>query len=255
MIFKLFAKKTFLDAEIEAWLLDGYGWLMRNLGGMERISSSPLATPNRDFFPRTEAKGRALGSHIFDCVRSGMGMQDWYVALEPFKRPPSMAGMGIGTWESSGAAGTFEWDGNKVIIRYADDLVSQPHQLVATFAHELSHYLTGSISEQMPGGEEAHELLTDLCVAYAGFGVFGANAAFHFQQFSDGNMQGWSSSRSGYLSERSWAFALAIFIALKGLPSDVADRWLKDGLVRQVKAASKYLAANPGLLEPLRAIP
>ncbi|MBX3480376.1 MAG: hypothetical protein KF842_08245 [Caulobacter sp.] len=255
MIFKLFAKQTFLDAEIEAWLLDGYGWLMRNLGGMERISASPLAMPNRDFFPPTKAKGRALGTHIFDCVRSGMGMQDWYVSLEPFKRAPSLAGLSYGTFESGGANGAFEWDGNKVIISYADDLISQPHQLVATFAHELSHYLTGSVSEQMPGGEEAHELLTDLCVAYAGFGVFGANAAFHFQQFSDGQSQGWSSSRSGYLSERSWAFALAVFIALKGLPADSADRWLKDGLVRQVKAASKYLAANPGLLEPLRAIP
>ncbi len=255
MIFKLFAKKTFLDAEIEAWMLDGYGWLMRNLGGMERIALSPLATPNRDFFPPTQAKGRALGAHIFDCVRSSMGMQDWYVSLEPFKRAPSLAGLSYGTIESGGANGTFHWDGNKVVISYADDLVAQPHQLVATFAHELSHYLTGSVSEQMPGDEDAHELLTDLCVAYTGFGIFGANAAFHFEQFSDGQSQGWSSQRSGYLSERSWAFALAVFIALKGLPIDSAERWLKDSLVRQAREASKYLATNPGLLEPLRAIP
>jgi hypothetical protein len=256
MILKLF-DRTFLDRDLESWMIDAYAWLMRGLGGTGRIAATTLAVPSKDFFPPTEAKGHERGRHIFDCVRSAMGMDDWYVSLEPFKRPPRAARVGE-FWHVQGGAqpqGTFQWDGNRVIIRYADDLIDQPHQLVATFAHELSHYLVGSVSEQMPGGEEAHELLTDLCVAYAGFGIFGANAAFSFSQHGDAFSQGWQSQRSGYLSERSWAFALAIFLSLRGLPPDAADRWLKDGLVRQVRDANRYLAKKTTLLEPLKAIP
>jgi hypothetical protein len=124
---------------------------------------------------------------------------------------------------------------------------------VAVFAHELAHYLLATIAEPLPGGEEVHELATELAVAYAGMGILAANAAFAFEQFQDGMTQGWSSSRSGYFSERSWAFALAVFLILTGRRGQ-ADPWLKPTLRDMVRAADRYLDKRPALLAPLQAI-
>ncbi|MNO06560.1 hypothetical protein D3C81_2283790 [compost metagenome] len=60
------------------------------------------------------------------------------------------------------------------------------------------------------------------------------------------------SSRSGYLSPRSWAFALAVFAALKADDGDM-DRWLKPEVAQLRKAASRYLERYPIILEGLRA--
>ncbi len=79
----------------------------------------------------------------------------------------------------------------------------------STLAHELSHYLLATVHAPIPGGNDLNELATEFTVAYCGFGVFGANAAFTFEQHQDNFGQGWSSSRSGYFSERTWAFTIA----------------------------------------------
>ncbi len=135
-------------------------------------------------------------------------------------------------------------------ITYASDLLSQPAALVATLAHELAHYLLATVKEEPPGGLELHELATDLTVAFAGFGVFGANSAFAFEQFGQAGRQGWRSQRRGYLSERTWSLALATFLVLSEQPG-AADQWLKPGVRDMVSEASRYLAKHRNLLEPL----
>jgi hypothetical protein len=99
--------------------------------------------------------------------------------------------------------------------------------------------------------DETHELMTDLAVAYAGLGVFGANSAFSFEQHGDAFSQGWRSRSSGYLSPRSWAFALAVFAELKGNDGGM-DKWLRPELARDRQKAVKYLRKRPELLESLR---
>ncbi len=95
-------------------------------------------------------------------------------------------------------------------------------------------------------------MATDLAVAFRGFGVFGANTAFTFGQHQDAFSQGWASSRNGYLSERSWAFALALFCTLKDKPEPTEH--LKAALVDPTRKAMRYLERNAGLLAPLRDI-
>lgn len=60
-------------------------------------------------------------------------------------------------------------------------------------------------------------------------------------------------SSSGYLSQEQWAFALAVFMALKSDDRQVADQWLEPMLKKMFKQASAYLAANPDLLAGVRA--
>jgi hypothetical protein len=58
--------------------------------------------------------------------------------------------------------------------------------------------------------------MTDLATVYLGMGVFTSSAAYQFKQWTEGNMQGWNSSRQGYLPEPLWGYALARFAQLRG---------------------------------------
>ncbi len=252
----LFGGGRFLDADLEDWQLETWVWLMRHLGGMAHLAGTPLVLPTRDFVPPSGAQGHDKAVHGLTCVKAAMGMGDWDCDLVAVERPaPSQRVGELWHVQTGGAAeGTFEVRGNRVVISYAADLVAHPGRLVPIFAHELAHYLLATVPEPPPGGEEVHELATELAVAYAGMGVLAANAAFSFQQFTDGMSQGWSASRSGYFSERSWAFALAVFLALTGRRG-AADPWLKPTLRDMVRAADRYLEKRPALLAPLRSIP
>jgi len=252
----LFGKSTFLEKELEAWNLETWAWLMRTLGGMARLQRTPLVLASKHFFPPTETEGAERGRYVFDMVRRWMGIGEWACVLESYERPPANAHLGGLAMVKGPSApnGTFRVADGQPVISYALDLVDQPRVLIATLAHELSHYMVAHarLGGSAPGGDEAHELTTELCVAYSGFAVFGANAAFEFEGHHFAGGHGWSSQRRGYFSERSWAFALAVFLALKGEepPASV----LKPSVADLTKAAARYLKRNPGLLEPLRAI-
>jgi hypothetical protein len=249
---RLFAPSRFLDADIEDWVLETWGWLMANLGGMERFQQTPLVTASRECFPPTDTEGHARALYVFEQVKQLMGMQNRPCTLRAFERSPDNHRVGLYAQVQRGgtANGTFQIRDGEVIIRYASDLVTQPRQLIATFAHELSHYLLATIMKPIPGGNDLHELTTELTVAYTGFGIFGANAAFRFEQHQDSFGQGWSASRSGYFSEPTWAFALAMFAHLRQveLPRDQ----LKPSIGDLTRKAGRYLEKRPALLAPLR---
>lgn len=176
----LFGKSRFLDPDVEDWCLEAWGWLLTNLGGMARFQQVSLVTASREFFPPTDTVGHERALYVFDRVRTLMSMRDWPAELEPVQRLE--ARQRIGTYamlqRGSTANGTFRIEDGNVIITYATDLVDDPRKLIATLAHELSHYLLARIRKPIPGGNQLHELATELTVAFTGFGIFGANSAF-----------------------------------------------------------------------------
>ncbi len=144
--------------------------------------------------------------------------------------------------------GTFRLADNEAIVTYDPSNLDEPAKLIATFAHELAHYKLAGIVEEPPGGEAAHEFLTDLTTVYLGFGLFGANCAFSFRQHQDVVSQGWSLSQLGYLGERDWSFAIAVFLALRGETPARLKPFLKPYLFSDVVKASRYLQKRPALL-------
>jgi hypothetical protein len=74
---------------------------------------------------------------------------------------------------------------------------------------------------------------------------------FNFRRFQDFMSQGWQWSRQGYLGERDWIFALAIFLHLRSQPLDDVNPFLKSHLVTDLRKARRYLQRNPNLLAPL----
>lgn len=253
MFAKLLGKGRFLDAELEDYCLETWAWLLAGLGGVERLAGTPWVTPSRDFFPPTEAEGHERAVHLFACVKELMGMAEWPCRLTSYERAgQQQVGEFLFVNNPEQPNGLFWIEDGEGRIEYAADLVAQPQLLTAVFAHELSHYLLAGLPDLPQDGTIAHELATELCVAFTGFGIFAANTAFAFAQHGDGFSQGWRSQRNGYLSDRAWAFALALFGTLKGEPAP--EKWLKDGLAPMVRSAEKYLAKQDARLAPLRAI-
>lgn len=251
MLAGLFGVRTFLDADVEAWHLETWEWLIDRFNAETPFVETPLVLADREFFPPSEATGHDRAEHVFGCVKTAMKMEDWPCDLkaQPVRRTGERVAEFVAIQGGDDPNGTFRIEpGGRVVITYAPDLLDRPAELVATLAHELAHYL---LSGHVDLDDDTHELATDLTVAYTGFGLFGANAAFSFEQHGDAFGQGWVSRRSGYLSPRSWAFSLAVFAALKNDDRDMAV-WLRPEVGAVWKSATKYLRRKPELLASLR---
>lgn len=237
-------KSTLLDPDIEAFHIQCWSWLLRNSGGMDAHLDTPLVLPTVDFYPATTLEGHERGKHIFDLTAQHAGMSDWPVELyqhEP--EPEEMPMIGV-VQNSGGAAGTYSNDGHGNIITYDPEQLDDPLALIATFAHELGHYLNGKFDEPPPGGAELMEPATDVTAAFLGFGVFGLCTSFRHNQWQDPELAGWSTSTLGYISESEWALNLAIFCGLRKMDIKSLKPFLKVYLFSELKKATKYLEKN-----------
>src|SRR5689334_15346570 len=207
--------KTFLDKELQDWHVDCWSWLIRWGSRYRAIDYTSLILPTPQFFPKSEAAGHARALYIFNTVKRLAGMEDWPAELLPQAETQREVGPLLHVNHGTTAAGTFSQHGNGAIVTYDPAHIGNPMVLVATFAHELGHYFLNSFPVLLPP-HTMDEHATDVSTIYMGFGLFGANSAFNFSQFSGPQTQGWSAQRLGYLSEAEWAFGLAMFGALSG---------------------------------------
>ncbi|MEO1172894.1 MAG: hypothetical protein AAFX94_12725 [Myxococcota bacterium] len=236
----LFKSNSLPPESLILWIFDVYEWLLEHTGGTEQFQQSYLITPTPEYYP--DPDGEDLAQHLFQITKEHAGMQDWPCRLEAHSNAPSASdvlGRAPASYsQTAGAAGTFRIAPNQeIVITYAEKSLADPVSFIGTMAHELSHYLMGTIPVDPPGGDEAEEPATDVCAVFLGFGIFVANGAVRFSQFNDGATIGWSMSRKGYLSEQALAYALAVFLELHGLPRSAATSHLDPNPRAYLKAA------------------
>lgn len=224
-----------------------FAWSLQNFGSDVFYDETELITPTSRYFPDKADSAESMIKHVFVRVRKYAGLENWPCRIQPQEDDPNpiVAPTLVLKGAPSGPAGTFSHRGNKTeaVITYKPKLINQPESLVATFAHELAHYLSSMAKDAPPGGEEYREHATDLMAVYLGFGIFMANSAFIFQQYTSVDSRGWSSTRQGYLSEYQLTYALAIFCALKNINDDAVlpylDRHLRGFYKKAVKEAQQ----------------
>jgi hypothetical protein len=250
-----FRPRSILEPPEEEWQVETWKWLLEEKGGIEDLNRAPLVMPTREFFPPTDLKGHARAEHVFEAVKQIVGMSEWPCRLVPQHDHGELTVNPITALKvvRGAPAGTYRRDGNAAEITYDPRLIDDPWALVATLAHELSHYYLDNYRAMPPGGPYKMEPTTDLGVVYLGFGLFAANTAFRFTQHQDFQSQGWQYRRLGYLKEREWVFALAIFLSLRGIDTQAATSYLKPHMVSQLKRTLRYLAANPTILTQIGA--
>lgn len=251
-----FKSKPLLSQSDIEFQVATFKWLLKNFGGDDFYKTTKLVLPTKDYFPSKVNSPEGAASETFEAVKKHAGLENWMCKLEIQEEdadPVVAPTLAIQNAPTS-PHGTFQaTEENEVVITYNPALASQPTQLVATFAHELAHYLTATSKEDPPGGWENWEFATDIAATFLGFGVFMANSAFSFSQYTNSDSQGWKSSRNGYLSESEHIYALAIFIELKGISAELASGHLKPHLKKLLKKAHKELD-NSGFIEDLRAV-
>lgn len=251
-----FGRKSPVDEETEDWIVACWRWLLDNLNGLEELRRFPLVLPNMAFFPPTRKEGHEKAQHVFQTVAELCGAGAWPFDLvsqeEGFN--PNLGPLAVVQNVQPEPAGTFSYRPDKrLTVSYDPALLERPSNLIATFAHEIAHAIMLGIEQEVPGGLEMEEYATDVATVFLGFGVFGANSAFEFQQFSDvgTGTQGWSVQGTGYLTEAEWAFAIAIFLSLRNESMASVAEWLKPTPGTLLKKAMRYLERHPERLSSL----
>lgn len=250
-----FKRATLLDHDTAQWHVDNVCWLIRNLANTSSFTDTRLVLPTPGFFITDDKSGHALAEAIFAQVKAYAGMADWPVQLVSDVEVYDYNTDLVQATARHTPLGMFMRDHDDVVlISYAPQLLKTPINLIATFAHELAHYLIHSIEDTLPCAPEEMEFLTDQTACFMGFGVFMANSAFSFEQWRDDGIgtQGWRSQKNGYLPEADLIFDTALFLAAKGLDATPALKCLKPYLADQLKTAMKDMAEHSETLRVAR---
>lgn len=214
------------------WLYQHYRWLEQHLPAREGGGTAVLVTPTPEFYPIRNTADHAWATAMFEATRQVMGLSHWPCRLVPHidagrEQHAAFAAAGVlGEMLTNDAGGTFSIQ-DDVEITYSPALLREPVGIVATFAHELCHYLLATVKDEPPCGWADHEPLTDLAAVHEGFGIFLANSAFTFNQWTDAQQSGWQWSKRGYLTEAELGFALGIFTVRNRIEPDAAGKFLK----------------------------
>jgi hypothetical protein len=245
-----------VDDEEYDWLLACFAWLSREFGGNSGLRGAALILPSRDFFPHSKLTGHDRALELFDQVKALAGMTEWQCDLIPgaaSREHRVTTGHGLRHEGKGPPLGTFEYANGRYRITYDPASLRDPATLVATFAHELSHYLIHSAETAPPGGRELEEHATDLAAVFMGFGVLMANSAKSFGQFQNFGEIGWQMQARGYLSENALTTGLALFVVASGGDAVDAEAALKDYLRKPFRRAVKAVRRDhPDLRSELR---
>jgi hypothetical protein len=254
----LFGARLPIDEDELEWQLATFKWLGQEFGP----PPAALVLPTPAWFPPSSRTGAARVADLFGHVRQAAGMADWPCELQAgaAERPSHVGNALLLRHEgASPPCGTFRVDQadgtSRVVITYNPSLADDPTALIATFAHELGHYLMSTARSDPPGGWKLHELHTDLAAVHLGFGLFLANSAKNFSQFQSAGEIGWQSRRQGYLGEGALVTALAVVERLAGRDPLAAAPFLKDYLEKDLRRAAKALGRkHPDLPAAVAAI-
>lgn len=207
--------KLRITPEDQIWVEESLSFLKDSLGE-ERLREVKTVEPTTEFFNRDFDGSEIDAQFILERCMVLMGIPKGKVLLEFYSEENHC--LDDGTLLSSsadimgrskGAAGTYQKQGGKSIIRIERGQLKHPESLIATISHELAH-------EKLLGENriiQNDENLTDLTAIAFGFGIFIANSKFKFES-GKGNGFGWKMQSQGYLPEQVSAYAMAS-LALK----------------------------------------
>jgi hypothetical protein len=114
--------------------------------------------------------------------------------------------------------------------------LAEPENLVAILAHEFAHIKL--LGEQRLDFND--ESLTDLTPVVLGLGIFNANASFRFYQGYDG----WGHNSVGYLKQREWGYALALYAFYRQEQSPAWIKYLTKNLQSDFKKCEAFINVN-----------
>lgn len=244
MIFGLLNRKPVLDEVTVQWMLDTFAWALRNFDAEVFLGETILVTPSNEHFPGRENTPQGMANLIFGRVKDYAGLSHWPCRVVDAATagpidPPRIANPQRGTKAVAAVA-----DCPELVIPYDPNHLRDPEVLISSYAHALAFYLGSQAQEPPPGGEENWPHVTELLAVFLGFGVMMANSANTTKIRSCGSCCGPAVERSNFLSQYDITYALAIFCALKDIPTGTVLGHLKSSLRPFYKQAIKEVTRN-----------
>jgi hypothetical protein len=234
--------KCSVDEESKKWLESLFCWLLEEFG--ENVVKNTLVVlPDDEFFPHKFSAKREDIKILFDTVCEYMETVGDNFELYFYEDEHQKLRHRTPFWDVSGseAAGLYHEIGeNKYVVGLKLEQDINPENLIATMAHEIAHArLLGE--KRISHEDENNEYLADLTTVIFGMGIFNANSAFNFSQYTDTKTQGWQASRQGYLSEEAFGYALAMFAYVRNEKSPSWAKFLKVGVKHHFTNSLKFL--------------
>ena len=229
------------DNDNKQWLEDCMEWFLEEFG-VDAFHAVKVVLPTDEFFPDAYYGDEEDVRALVERVCSYMNVDPDQIELEFFDDEGGELVRNSCYIESSydGAVGLYKKRDNKFVVSLVSSQLADPLCVVATVAHELGHVrLLGE--ERLDADSDDHEPLTDLLTVFFGLGVFTANAAFSFQQWTNTATQGWQTERRGYLSEEEIGYALALFALMRGEHNPDWPRYLEGSVTTYFKNSQRYL--------------
>ena len=220
-----FTRRTIDDA-LGEWIFENYFWAVRKHNTNPKWVEKPLILPNKTFFSSRRGNDQETAESIVTEIKDILGIANSNIKVEALPALPDEIAHEYGVMSSIG--GEYYHDKTAPLITYDPRLLRTPIPFINTMAHELMHAKLSTHVDDMPGGDATHELATDLHCIIDGFGIFQLMAA---------EQSGWS----GYMTQQSRAFALAIFLKSKKKSLDDLCSYLGKRSFKAVKKAMKEL--------------
>ena len=244
-MFGLWAAKLPISDEDQRWV-DAAFCQLGALLGWQRMLAARVALPIAEDFPDPYDGSEEAVNAIFRRVAGDMDAAVDQVDLVLFADAVELTQLsmpfGAGTRSTPGGLYIDPRNGRKVIAVH-DRQVKDPMALVATLAHELGHLILlggGLVDRESEDMEELNDLLT----VFLGLGVFNANSAFRFSQYTDVYSQGWSAGKLGYLPEQVWGYALARFAFERKEANPEWSQYLSTNVRAYFKKSMSWLKRN-----------
>lgn len=230
--------------EDQIWVEESLSFLKESLG--EEIVAVRVVEPSKEFFNRDFDSSEADAMFILERCEALMDIPKGIVLLDFYSEESHYLDDGTLLSSSadimgrfSGAAGTYQKQEGKSIIRIETGQLKHPESLIATIAHELAH-------EKLLGENrivENDEHLTDLTAIVYGFGIFIANAKFQFQSNMNSGF-GWQMQSQGYLPEQVSAYAMASLALKKNELNQDYKKYLDSSVEKYFEQSLGYLRSD-----------
>jgi hypothetical protein len=212
-----------VDPRAKCWIEERLDWLADEFG-LDVFTRRAMVLPLEEYFPDRYCGDYETVRVLLDRVCGYMDADPNRVELHIFDDSRELR-LGLVNDQGHGiptAAGLYDEQLDKTIIRIAQSQLSDPMDLVGTLAHELAHLRL--LGEQRIDPEIFdNELLTDLTVVFHGLGIFLANKPRAWRSL----MTTWPDSndkRSEYMTQPMFGYALAHSAWFRG---EQKPHWMK----------------------------
>lgn len=204
------------------WIFDSFHWAIEE--GLLGPDTTHIL-PTRDNFPASTGDAQKTAQELVQAILKHLGLGSENVSVAPLNVMPAEYRHDYGKLSEVG--GTFQSDGEDVLITYDPEALARPRAFLSTMIHEVMHHRLHLTALDMPGGPAAEELSTDLHCITSGFGVI---------QLQGAEEAGWQ----GYMRQETRAFALAVFDVVTGADAAVTRAALPSRSARLLRKAAVY---------------